>query len=201
MTQCIPDVCRPPLAVAVAPDISNARLPQLAKSRENKHRLCRIRLLLLNFISEYGKNWHATYGVYIMYILLTCYHVTMSIIYPYDDSSIMHPFFVVGEIASSALRGHDKIPLRANRRHSQSLPPSSVVSYLTALPECHSLAPVSMSPTASVIPSEHSSSHRSTAQEASQWRGDTEETEKTNSSETDIECPSAHYIRTLQNQY
>ena len=50
------------------------------------------------------------YMLYMIYILLTCYHVTMSIIYSYDDSSIMHPFFVVGEIASSALRGHDKIP-------------------------------------------------------------------------------------------
>ena len=95
-------------------------------------------------------------------------HVTIFIIYPYDDSSIMHPFFVVGEIASSALRGHDKIPLRANRRHSRSLPPSPVVSSLTGLPECHRFAPVSMSPRASVIPSEHFSSHQSTAQGASQ---------------------------------
>ena len=103
-----------------------------------------------------------------IYILLTCYHVTIFIIYPYDDSSIMHPFFVVGEIASSALRGHDKMPFRPNRRHSLSPPQSPVVSSLTGLPEYHCLAPVSMSPTASVIPSEHFSPHQSTAQGASQ---------------------------------
>ena len=116
---------------------------------------------------------YCVYTIYNIYDLYDIYfvnllHVTIFIIYPYDDSSIMHPFFVVGEIASSALRGHDKIPLRANRLHSRSLPPSPVVSCLTVLPEYHSLAPESMSHRTSVIPSEHSSPHRSTAQGASQ---------------------------------
>ena len=77
--QCVPTVNSLHQTVDASPNIPNIRLTQLVMSRGNKHWLCRIRLLLLNFISEYGKNWHATYGVYIMYtiymiyILLTCY--------------------------------------------------------------------------------------------------------------------------------
>ena len=116
---------------------------------------------------------YCVYTIYNIYDLYDIYfvnllHVTIFIIYPYDDSSIMHPFFVVGEIASSALRGHDKIPLRANRPHSRSLSPSPVVRPLTGLPEYHCPAPVSMSCRASVIPSEHFSPYQSTAQGASQ---------------------------------
>ena len=107
------------------------------------------------------------YDIYDIYFV-NLLHVTIFIIYPYDDSSIMHPFFVVGEIASSALRGHDKIPLRANRRHSRSLPPSPVVSSLTGLPEYHCLAPVSMSHRSSVILSVHFNPYQSIVRGASQ---------------------------------